>query len=257
MRCSAALAVTASILCLLLSSCAENLPQDIPKDYTAPNEHIFTVPFDKAWKETVQAVSEESMVKTLDRDSGLIVTEYVTINKRVLNMFETAMFGRTYKNSYSITLNELSPGKTTIRVQSNLMMEQFAIYNRERQVQWFEAYMRQDVFRRICQALYKDAGKCTALFPEYNSASCPPAGEGVAKVVETTPPPQLPATSTVVADASVRAVQKALQERGYQPGLVDGVLGKRTRAALLRFQEDNALEGGGYLTEATLRALGL
>jgi hypothetical protein len=93
----------------------------------------------------VQAVSEESMVKTLDRDSGLIVTEYVTINKRVLNMFDTAMFGRTYKNSYSITLNELTPGKTTIRVQSNLMMEQFAVYNRERQVQWFEAYMRQDL----------------------------------------------------------------------------------------------------------------
>jgi Putative peptidoglycan binding domain len=257
MRCSAVPAVLASLLCLLISSCAENLPQDIPKDYTAPNEHIFTVPFDKAWKGTVQAVSEESMVKTLDRDSGLIVTEYVTINKRVLNMFETAMFGRTYKNSYSITLNELSPGKTTIRVQSNLMMEQFAIYNRERQVEWFEAYMRQDVFRRICQALYRDAGKCAALFPEYNSASCPPAGEGVDKVVEFTPPPPSPVKSTVVADASVRAVQKALQERGYQPGLVDGILGRRTRAALLRFQEDNALEGGGYLTEATLRALGL
>jgi hypothetical protein len=257
MRYSAALAATVSFLCLLISSCAENLPQDIPKDYTAPNEHIFHVPFDKAWKGTVQAVSEESMVKTLDRDSGLIVTEYVTINKRVLNMFETAMFGRTYKNSYSITLNELTPGKTTIRVQSNLLMEQFAVYNRERQVQWFEAYMRQDLFRRICQALYRDTGKCAALFPDYNSASCPPAGEGADKVVEVTPPPPLPVKSTVEVDASARAVQKALQERGYQPGPVDGVLGKRTRSAVLRFQEDNALEGDGYLTEATLRALGL
>jgi hypothetical protein len=137
------------------------------------------------------------------------------------------------------------------------MMEQFAIYNRERQVEWFEAYMRQDVFRRICQALYKDAGKCGALFPDYNSASCPPAGEGVNKVAETTSPPPLPVKPFGVVDPSVRAVQKALQERGYQPGLMDGILGKRTRAALVRFQEDNGLEGGGYLTEATLLALGL
>ena len=140
----------------LLPSCAENLPRDIPKTYAAPIEHTFAVPYDKAWKGTVRAISDENLVKILDKESGLIVTEYGTMNKRVLNMFQTALFGRTYKNSYSVNLTEVIPGKTSVRIQSNLMMEQFAFYNRERNIDWFEAFMRQDLFRKICIILYQD-----------------------------------------------------------------------------------------------------
>jgi len=244
-----------AVLSWLLASCAENLPRDIPSNYTAPVEHTFAVTLETAWKGTVQAVSSENLIKTLDRDSGLIVTEYGTINKRALNIFETVFFGRTYKNSYSINLSEVAPGKTRIRVQSNLMMEQFAVYNRERQVEWFEAYMRQDLFHRICLVLHGDQLKCAALFPDYNSASCVPAvPEQVMAVAAKERPPE---KATVVVASSVKELQKALQAKGYPPGPVDGIPGKRTRAALLRFQEDNDLEGGGYLTEATMRALGL
>lgn len=239
----------------LLASCAENLPRDIPSNYTAPVEHIFAVALETAWKGTVQAVSSDNLIKTLDRDSGLIVTEYGAINKRALNIFETLFFGRTYKNSYSINLSEVAPGKTRIRVQSNLMMEQFAVYNRERQVEWFEAYMRQDLFRRICLVLNGDEIKCASLFPDYNSAACVPAPPEPMMAMAAKEPP--PAKATLLVDPSVKEVQKALQAKGYPPGPVDGILGKRTRAALLRFQEENGLEGGGYLTEATMRALGL
>ena len=244
-----------AVLSWLLSSCAENLPQDIPSNYTAPVEHTFPVAFDPAWKGTVQAVSGENLIKTLDRDSGLIVTEYGTINKRALNIFETVFFGRTYKNSYSINVSEVSPGKTRIRVQSNLMMEQIGLSSRERQVEWFEAYMRQDLFHRICLVLLGDELKCAALFPDYNSAACVPvAPEPMTAFAAKEPSP---AKALLLVDPSVKELQKALRTKGYQPGPVDGILGKRTRAALLRFQEDNDLEGGGYLTEATMRALGL
>jgi hypothetical protein len=241
---------------LLLSSCAENLPQDIPRDYTAPYEHTFAVPFDRAWKGVVQAVSENSVIKTLDRHSGLIVTEYVTVDKKVLNMFETALFGRTYKNSYAITLEEVSPGNTRVRVQAHLMMEQFAVYNRERQVAWFEAYMRQELLRRICLTLQGDDGRCAMLFPDYNSAVCAPPppvvvanGEQVLAVVTETKRP--------LADPSVLEVQRRLQDKGYRPGPLDGIMGRRTRAALARFQEEQGIEGGGFVNAETMAALGL
>ena len=241
---------------LLLSSCAENLPQDIPRDYTAPFEHTFAVPFDRAWKGVVQAVSENSVIKTLDRHSGLIVTEYVTVDKKVLNMFETALFGRTYKNSYAITLDEVSPGNTRVRVQAHLMMEQFAVYNRERQVAWFEAYMRQELLRRVCLALRGDDGSCAMLFPDYNCAVCAPPPSVVVATADKAPPQAAPANRTA-ADPSVLEVQRRLQEKGYPPGPLDGIMGRRTRAALARFQEEQSIEGGGFLTAETMAALGL
>ncbi|MCP4121831.1 MAG: peptidoglycan-binding protein [Bacteroidetes bacterium] len=57
-------------------------------------------------------------------------------------------------------------------------------------------------------------------------------------------------------NASVRDVQAALKERGYEPGPVDGVMGAQTRAALLKFQRDNGLPQG-QLDVQTLTALGI
>ncbi len=54
----------------------------------------------------------------------------------------------------------------------------------------------------------------------------------------------------------VQNVQEALQERGFNPGPIDGIYGPRTRAALHRFQKANHLAVGG-MTKESLRALGL
>jgi len=49
-------------------------------------------------------------------------------------------------------------------------------------------------------------------------------------------------------------IQKALKEKGYNPGKIDGVLGRDTRLALDKFQRDNSLATGG-ITYETLNAL--
>lgn len=61
-----------------------------------------------------------------------------------------------------------------------------------------------------------------------------------------TPPPSDPAT---------RQIQGVLQERGYDPGPLDGVLGKKTREALRRFQKDHHLAETGEITADTKDAL--
>lgn len=241
-------------LVALLSSCAENLPQDIPESYVTPTEFTFDTPYEQAWKGTVRAISTESGVRTLDKDSGLIVTEYNTIDKQVLTIFQTTMFGRTYKNSYSVNIIEESPGKTNIRIRANLMMEQFAFYNRERSVDWFEAYMRQRLFKTICDYLYKNTPKCEMLFPDYHATTSPQyieTQDPVTEIIDTGQP------ADNISYPPLKEIQTILLEIGYNPGPIDGQMGEQTQTALKLYQTDNDIYASGELDQPTLTALGL
>jgi hypothetical protein len=55
--------------------------------------------------------------------------------------------------------------------------------------------------------------------------------------------------------ARIREVQRRLQEAGFAPGDIDGVLGPQTRTALRQYQAKHGLPKTGDLDEATLRAL--
>jgi len=54
----------------------------------------------------------------------------------------------------------------------------------------------------------------------------------------------------------IKKVQKALKERGYDPGPIDGIFGAQTQKALNAFQKDNGLSQGALTLEA-LEALGI
>jgi len=56
---------------------------------------------------------------------------------------------------------------------------------------------------------------------------------------------------------TVKLVQQALNDAGYDCGTPDGVAGRRTVAAITRFQTDKGLEGTGVIDDALLEALGL
>ena len=58
-------------------------------------------------------------------------------------------------------------------------------------------------------------------------------------------------------DPIVEQVQKKLTELGYDPGPVDGKMGKKTAAAIKSFQKDNNLSETGKIDEATLAKFGL
>ena len=55
----------------------------------------------------------------------------------------------------------------------------------------------------------------------------------------------------------VRQIQTALQNRGYDPGSVDGIYGERTEAAVRQFQADQGLAVDGIAGPDTLAALGI
>ena len=63
-------------------------------------------------------------------------------------------------------------------------------------------------------------------------------------------------TSTASKDAdTVKAVQEALNERGYDCGTPDGIMGSGTKSALMKFQEDKGLTVDGIIGEQVITAL--
>jgi hypothetical protein len=57
-------------------------------------------------------------------------------------------------------------------------------------------------------------------------------------------------------DGGVTGVQARLRNLGYDPGQVDGRAGRRTRAAVRRFQMDTGLQPTGEIDTALIDALG-
>ncbi|ODA32282.1 hypothetical protein A8L45_13870 [Veronia pacifica] len=52
-------------------------------------------------------------------------------------------------------------------------------------------------------------------------------------------------------------IQRALKTKGYNPGNIDGVIGRDTMSAVNAFQKDNSLPVDKYLNIATVKALGV
>jgi membrane-bound lytic murein transglycosylase B len=66
------------------------------------------------------------------------------------------------------------------------------------------------------------------------------------------PPPE---DAPTLSRANIINLQKALQQRGYEPGNPDGIMGPATRAAIRQFQAANNLVADGYPGESVLAAL--
>lgn len=84
------------------------------------------------------------------------------------------------------------------------------------------------------------------------------------RIVVPPPPPPPPhyqrsyrRSSTHVEDSTVVSVQRALKQRGYYSGPIDGDAGSGTRAAIRGFREDNGMAPTSVIDTALLRALGL
>ncbi len=247
-------AVVLSFL-VLLAACAEKTSQHIADECAAPDDYTFSVSYEKAWQETLQAVSEEERISKLEKESGLIVTEHKNINKYVQTLNHTSMFGRVFKNSYTIYLAEVSSGKTRISIRSNLLLEQITSTNRELADDWIKGYMRQELFRKICINLKSEGKKCTSIFPDCHKVSISCQTQEMSPAMQTAVLPQVGTTKAL--SVSVKEVQRALIKAGYEPGPVDGRMGQKTRAAIRRFQQDKGVDNTGSLDWATMKALGL
>lgn len=64
-----------------------------------------------------------------------------------------------------------------------------------------------------------------------------------------------PAPSRPAPDETVQAIQRKLNELGYEAGTADGLMGRGTRSAIIAFQQDRGLEATGEADQALLLQL--
>lgn len=64
-----------------------------------------------------------------------------------------------------------------------------------------------------------------------------------------------PAPSRTAPDAKVQAIQRKLNELGYEAGTADGLMGQGTRSAILTFQQDRGLAATGVADQELLLQL--
>lgn len=64
-----------------------------------------------------------------------------------------------------------------------------------------------------------------------------------------------PAPTRPAPDATVQAIQRKLNELGYEAGTADGLMGRGTRSAIIAFQQDRGLAATGVADQALLLQL--
>ena len=64
-------------------------------------------------------------------------------------------------------------------------------------------------------------------------------------------------SSIAFADSATLEAQKKLTSKGYDVGVVDGIMGTQTHAAIMKFQKDSAITPTGKLDEVTKQELGI
>ena len=56
---------------------------------------------------------------------------------------------------------------------------------------------------------------------------------------------------------TIKQVQQALSDKGYDPGSADGKMGSKTQSAIKKFQEAQGMQASGQLDQQTLASLGV
>ncbi len=104
-----------------------------------------------------------------------------------------------------------------------------------------------------------------SLDPETWSLLIPAEPQAPAPLAVTPEPPVLPAEPQITLDEinsklqsqeTVKRIQQALKDAGYDPGSIDGKIGPKTRKAIAEFQSEHNFNAGGGIDVQTWLALG-
>jgi peptidoglycan hydrolase-like protein with peptidoglycan-binding domain len=61
----------------------------------------------------------------------------------------------------------------------------------------------------------------------------------------------------ILSRGQIRQVQTVLKQKGFDVGVADGLVGPRTRKAVIAFQQQQGLQATGQSDERTVAALGI
>jgi len=215
----------------LLSSCTVYSPP--PLNPSAGEYRDFAAERREVWNALVTALAAKESIRNTDAANGLVRTDY--------DLLEDKESGRRLQYSFLAKVDE--EGKRAVRVHINIRfllpgqpawmedMQAQPVLNKNA-----ENYLRQDLFEAICENL-------SGCKPKPVMAPVSIVLEGRE---ETQPGPP---------SEEVREAQRLLAENGYYPDAANGLLARKTRQALKKFQEEYGLPATGRPDPQTLDAL--
>ncbi len=218
-------------LSLFLGACGKMNTAQVEQALTCDNSHAFNTNRIKTWAATVTAVTKFNGINSLDKRSGIISSKIGSVDGKELSIFDTALLGQTYNYSYEIALSDVSSTQTRVMVDVNLLPNQ--LLNREQIIGSVESYLTKKIYISICENLSASGERACV-----NSLPCRGKDSSSQPATYSSPP-------------TVKDVQRALSSKGYKPGPVDGIMGRKTNAALKKFQRDSGLAVTGNIDRAT------
>ena len=241
--------------CANVATSKSRLPETTER-FTPKKE--YAVSLDTLWNHTRRVLEAERIgVTSSDKAEGRIVTDYVQ-GGSTANISPIWLISQTTRFKFNISMSKASSTATRLNIIGSI--EQ-TVMSKGKSSPW------EDVSKTMSKEvasleswLYEKLEQGLPAAVTANSQNLAPA---TAEVATTTPPlpkidaPRIePPSDRLVAEAmSVAQAQRRLAELGYEPGPIDGVLGKKTIDALSKFQREKGLSASGKLDDATVRQL--
>jgi len=215
----------------LLASCSVYAPP--PVSLTAGDYRDYTADKREVWNALVTTLAEKESIRNTDAASGIVRTDY--------DLLEDKESGRKLQYSFLAKVDEQA--KRTVRVYINIrfLLPGQPAWMEDMQAQPVlnenaENYLRQDLFEAICENLPGCKPKPVSVPVSIILAGREEAPSG--------PPSE-----------EVREAQRLLAATGYYPDPANGLLGRKTREALKKFQKEYGLPETGRPDQQTLDAL--
>jgi hypothetical protein len=230
------------------SGCIKKESVSIPTEYGSRIEHTFGSTIDDTWKAVIMALSEKDIIKIMDRPSGVVITEFGSVDAADVTTLHTYMKGQRYKYVYTINFSEQPDDRTAVRIDVKLHEPALTFLN-ENTEPLVQNYLRADLFQRICSNLAPNRADCDVFISEPTAVTAADGQSSAGEKKQNIAP--LPSPS----DSQVMTVQQKLAEAGYDPGPADGLMGAKTTSAIRKYQQEHGLPVTGQISDPLLIAL--
>lgn len=223
---------------LLVTGCSRKTAQvnDISDEKPVPDMIIYQADYKKVWTAALKTLSEDKNFKSMNEASGMIVTMSSPLTEGKKSKITPKLGRKKYSYSHSVKFDRSSLLTTTVEISTEVMINGNNLSGDNGESIAIRNHLHRELFDNICVSLhFDDADQCNSLFTDYQKTAQYLTNK---KQVNT------------LADA-----QEALKKLGYKPGRADGILGKKTKRALRKYQKDNQLPVTGKPDEQTRIAL--
>lgn len=230
------------LITFLLSSCAQPAVQDLENGDTIPVSHVFLSDNQQLWDAASIVLADSESLESADEGTGVITTKYRRIDSANLDREITGNGTRNFNYRYRIQLQPQGENETELIVDVDVQTVYWGVYPIIERNPVLENKFRKELFTKVCKKIYPgNIAQCN-VFPLKNP-------------VRTEEPAKPRVSEQEATDNRIAELQKKLQVLGYDPGMLDGIWGRKTRDALIAFQKDHSLALTSPWQQETYQAL--